>query len=178
MQHPGRPYNPEPVTKHVVRVPVSGKKEFGIAHEWGPHEYPLIVMSKKPQEIVALRSIRNNIMDWDLLWPALHKHGGIERLHELPIRSDRIFSDEGKANLMEASRILEKNVKDGKRTAVTCNLGSRRTSGAMYLLHRRMGATHEEALEHSRIPGTKAPFNESEQEHLKQLFEEREKYGG
>lgn len=178
MQPPRKPYNPGLVTKHVVRVPVWGKREFGVKEEWTPHDYPIQVMMQKAQEIVALRSIHHNVMDWPTMWDMIHRHGGVERLHELPIPSDRIFSDEGKAHLIEASRILERNVKGGKRTAVTCNLGHRRSAGAMYLLHRRMGATHEEALEHSQTPGRKTTFNELEQEHLKQLFDERDKYGG
>jgi hypothetical protein len=137
----------------------------------------LHAVAAAPDEIVALREISHKIRDWDMKWDMMRRYAGIKKLHVLPVESDNIFREKGMRNLMEASKIIVDNTHAGKKTAITCNQGYRRTAAAIYLSHRRMGASHEEALEYSRGRSEVEPFSELEQNQLNQLYEEREKYG-
>ena len=175
---PQRPhsYDPKPLHDHIARVPLRGVNRYGSRTEWEPEDWHLHAVAAAPDEIVALREISHKVTDWDLKWDLMHRHLGMN-LHIFPIPSEHIFTEEGKRNLVLASERIVMNAKAGKKTAITCNQGYRRTAAAIYLSHGRMGASHEEALTYSRGRSEVEAFSEFEQNQLNQLYEEREKYG-
>ena len=172
---PHKAYDPKKLHEHIARTPLRGVNRYGSRREWGPEDWHLHVMEENPDEIVALRNIGHKIPDWENKWHVLNRYLGVQ-LHEFPIRSDHIFSDDGKRNLINASKRIVDNVKAGKKTCITCNQGYRRTAAAIYMSHRMMGASHEEALKYSRGRSEVEPFSDYEMGQLNQLYEEREKY--
>jgi len=173
MKPPHTRYKPEAVNRHVTTVPMLGTRRFG-HEEYDFGEYPLRIVMARPKEIVALRDIRGKVPNWDYM-EGLLRRLGVEQIHIMPIKDNKIFTEEGSSALATASEILERNVRSGRDVALTCNQGHRRTKGALYLLHRRMGASHDEGLREIWHPELGHPFNGIEQKNLRRLFEEHMK---
>jgi hypothetical protein len=172
---PHKAYDPKKLHDHIVRIPFLGVNKYGSRTEWGVDEWHHRVMEMEPKEIIALRGLRGKVSEDNR--HVLERYMGIG-IREFPIHSGQIFSDEGKRNLIAASKAIVQNAREKKRTGITCNMGYRRTAAAIYMAHRRMGASHEEALEYSRGGSSVEPFSESERDQLNQLYEDREKYEG
>lgn len=159
---PRKPYDPSIAHRFVHKVPLWSNIR-------GARGYPLDILGGRYQQVVALTDIDNPLSD------RAHGQGmnyenkraigyGDVKLHDMVIMPKRSFADEGQTTLIKASKILADAAKDGIKTAVTCDLGQRRTGRALYLMHRRLGASHEEALELSNP-------NKDEADHLKRIYE-------
>ncbi len=165
-------YDPSVAERFVHRVPMYHLYEGRM----GPHDYVLRVVGGGPEgggckQVVALHDLHrwshgaateNPISKRVIPW--LERAG--VRVHSIDIKPKRSFANEGKESLIRASQILEDAVRNGIPTAVTCELGQRRSGRALYLMHRRLGASHEEAMELGKP-------NSDEGELLRQLYEER-----
>jgi rhodanese-related sulfurtransferase len=171
---PRKPYDPKPVKRHVRKVPVRGERALGMKGDI--KDYHIRVLGENPKEVVLLRDLLGKVPEWETNKETMMRYGGLERVHNLPVDSGRIFTGEGKKNLIDASRIIAENAQKGRNVVLTCNRGYRRTAAALYLTHRRMGASHEEAMRHAFGPGYENAFSEREKEGLKGLFEKRGKY--
>ena len=131
----------------------------------GPMEYPVRIMQGKYKQVVALQNV-DEPKNYDGKHPENKRfleYGDVS-LHDFHIGPGQSFTEHGVQNLVKASGILADAVEHGVPTALTCDAGNKRTARALYLTYRRLGATHEEAVNTDGLPA-------SEAERLREIFE-------
>jgi len=159
MHEPPKKYDPSRASQFVHRVPLWTRTR-------GPEQYMNDIAQGGYQQVVALQDFRDPERNQEhpllrYIGPALGSQG--IQVHNLNIKPTQSFSEAGKQDLVRASGILADAVRGGTKTAVTCDFGIKRTGRTLYLMHRRLGASHEEALAHSNP-------NSDDVEHLRQLY--------
>lgn len=128
-------YDPSLVNKHIKCVPI---KQHDFRH-LGELGYYTAVMMMRPRRVVALHEVPQKTIE------RFRDVSGIE-FHDLKVKANGVAPAQLK-RYAKASEILEDAIKDGETAVLSCELGMGRTGNAMYLLHRRMGASHDEAKE-------------------------------
>lgn len=149
-----RKYDPEPVEKYIQRVPIWG-------NHWNKNQYVPAVTCRRLGKVVDLRGI-----------DPLHKEmlGLMDvKVHDMHLEPGYSFSEEGKARMMEAAKILNEQIENRIPTAVTCEMGIGRTGRVLYLLHRIRGASHDDAVIHSNP-------SRDDIKRLKEVWEKRAKF--